>query len=128
MKKTKDNEGIKRVDLLTYDLAKPLANELNKRKQSGTKTNAASLVRGFVSDGLHPERVLAAEELALLRAEVELLRRELAPVGGNLNQLTHLFNMHHPTDVSHVERQHHKLIRVFATISQQLKRLEKSLW
>jgi hypothetical protein len=128
MKKTKNNEGVKRVDLLMYHLAIPLELELTKRNESGVKTTAAGLVRDFVKDGLQPERLLAAEELALLRAEVELLRRELAPVGGNLNQLAHLFNMHHPTDVSHVERQHHKLIRVFSSISKQLKSIEKSLW
>lgn len=98
------------------DLFDGFYGEIDSRNASGLKTSPSSLLRDLVRDGLKPERRRSAEQLALLRQEIYKLRRELAPVGGNLNQLAHLFNTGHPVNMSELDQQHQELRSSFSSL------------
>ena len=118
MKKKSDRPSFRLLDL--YD---SFYKEVESRNIS-----SSSLLRDLVKDGLHPERRLAADELAALREEVSMLRRELAPVGGNLNQLAHLFNREDPRfSTNELAEQHEKLQILFSTLIDRLENMRLRL-
>jgi hypothetical protein len=118
MKKNSDRPSFRLLDL--YD---SFYKEVESRG-----IGSSTLLRDLVKDGLHPERRLAAEELAALREEVSMLRRELAPVGGNLNQLAHSFNREDPVfTISKLAEQHEQLQTLFSTLIDRLDRVRLRL-
>lgn len=102
--------------------------EVKARNNAGMKTTPSSLLRDYVKIGLQPDRRIEAQELERLRDEVENLRRELAPVGGNLNQLAYMFNTGEDGIVeTQLGATHQSLIVAFKKIIDQFQSIEDAL-
>ena len=122
------NNQSDRPTVRLLDLYSAFYEEIERRNRLGMKSTSSSLLRDLVKDGLQPDRQKSSDELASLRIEVELLRRELAPVGGNLNQLAYFFNTDKDIKIEQVEKQHEALILQFSQIIESLRNIERELW
>ena len=68
-----------------------------------------------------------SKDLSSLFDAIQVLRKDFARVGGNLNQLTHFFNSKGIVDLEDLQKNHEDLREEFKALSQLLKKVEKEI-
>ena len=121
------SDVIDRVTVRLGELATPFSSRMAaESEKNDQRVTPSFLVRQAVADYLDGQPGKAAALLELSQAFADF-RADFARVGGNLNQLTRFFNIHHelePSSLSaelrEVRRQHLALIEILKRLSHEL--------
>lgn len=113
-----------RLGDLTAPLEKRAASE---SKAAGRRITPSSVIKKALRAYLVGNNVQVIEAPAILDA-LGRLRNDLARVGGNLNQLAHIFNMESRVDKSELQKNHEALQTEFRQVIGTLKEVREELY
>lgn len=113
-----------RLGDLTTPLGKRAASE---SKAVGRHVTASAVIKKALRAYLDGNYVQVIEAPAILDA-LAGLRSDLARVGGNLNQLAHIFNMESRVDKSELQKNHEALQTEFRQITGAMREIERELY
>lgn len=113
-----------RLGDLTAPLEKRAASE---SKAAGRRITPSSVIKKALRAYLAGNNVQVIEAPAILDA-LGRLRNDLARVGGNLNQLAHIFNMESRVDKSELQKNHEALQTEFRQVIGTLKEVREELY
>lgn len=116
-----------RLDDLAEPLKKRAALENNSRGKNFVRVTPSSILQKSLRAYLNGDYIQIIEAQAIIES-LDKLRNDLARVGGNLNQLAHVFNMEDRVDEGELRKNHDALRTEFRQVIGVLRDIEQELY
>ncbi len=122
-----ENPTTVRLGDLAEPLRKRVAAENESRRKNFIRVTPSAILQKALRAYLDGDYVQIVEAQTIIDA-LGRFRADLARVGGNLNQLAHIFNMESRVDGRELQKNHEALQAEFREIMAKLREIERELY